>query len=41
MTTATVTLWGTPIGYVSMDTNEQFARFEYDPHTFSEKETWS
>lgn len=31
MTTATVTLWGTPIGYVSMDTNEQFARFEYDP----------
>ncbi|HPE30243.1 MAG TPA: type II toxin-antitoxin system HipA family toxin [Parvularculaceae bacterium] len=31
MTTATVNLWGTPIGYVSMDEGEQFARFEYDP----------
>lgn len=31
MTTATVTLWGTPIGYVAMDHGEPFARFEYDP----------
>lgn len=31
MTTATVELWGTPIGYVSMDHGERFARFEYDP----------
>lgn len=31
MTTATVNLWGTPIGYVSMGEGEQFARFEYDP----------
>ncbi|MCK5945600.1 MAG: type II toxin-antitoxin system HipA family toxin [Planctomycetes bacterium] len=31
MTTATVTLWGTNIGYVSMDEGERFARFEYDP----------
>ena len=31
MTTATVRLWGTPIGYVSMDHGEPFARFEYDP----------
>ncbi len=31
MTTATVTLWDTAIGYASMDSNEQFARFEYDP----------
>ncbi len=31
MTTATVDLWGTPIGYVSMDHGERFARFEYDP----------
>jgi len=31
MTTATVTLWGTAIGYVSMDHGERFARFEYDP----------
>lgn len=31
MTTATVTLWGTPIGYVSMDAGERFARFEYEP----------
>lgn len=31
MTTATVKLWGTPIGYVSMDPGERFARFEYDP----------
>ncbi|MBK8101537.1 MAG: type II toxin-antitoxin system HipA family toxin [Planctomycetes bacterium] len=31
MTTATVRLWGTPIGYVAMDHDEPFARFEYDP----------
>ena len=31
MTTATVRLWGTPIGYVSMDHGERYARFEYDP----------
>lgn len=31
MTTATVKLWGTPIGYVAMDTDEAVARFEYDP----------
>lgn len=31
MTTATVKLWGTVIGYVSMDQGERFARFEYDP----------
>eukprot|EP00903_Cladosiphon_okamuranus_P004371 g4369.t1 len=37
MTTATVKLWGTPIGYVSMDSGkngrdaEPYARFEYDP----------
>ena len=31
MTTATVKLWGTTIGYVSMDQTERFARFEYDP----------
>lgn len=31
MTTATVKLWGTNIGYVSMDHDERFARFEYDP----------
>lgn len=31
MSTATVTLWGTTIGYVSMDVGERFARFEYDP----------
>ncbi|MFO1076594.1 MAG: type II toxin-antitoxin system HipA family toxin [Planctomycetota bacterium] len=31
MTTATVKLWGTAIGYVSMDHGERFARFEYDP----------
>ena len=28
---ATVRLWGTPIGYVSMSENETFGRFEYDP----------
>jgi len=32
VTTAIVNLWGTTIGYVSMDANEQFARFEYDPN---------
>jgi serine/threonine-protein kinase HipA len=31
MTTATVRLWGTAIGYVSMDAGERFARFEFDP----------
>ncbi|MGS2722560.1 type II toxin-antitoxin system HipA family toxin [Porticoccus sp. GXU_MW_L64] len=31
MTTATVKLWGTVIGYVSMNQGETFARFEYDP----------
>jgi serine/threonine-protein kinase HipA len=31
VTTATVRLWGTPIGYVSMDQGEPFARFEYEP----------
>ena len=31
MTTATVKLWGTVIGYVSMDRDERFARFEYEP----------
>ena len=31
MTTATVKLWGTTIGYVAMDGSERFARFEYDP----------
>lgn len=31
MSTATVKLWGTTVGYVSMDPGETFARFEYDP----------
>ncbi len=31
MTTATVKLWGTTIGYVAMENDEAFARFEYDP----------
>ncbi len=31
MSTATVKLWGTTIGYVAMDNDEAFARFEYDP----------
>jgi len=31
MTTATVKLWGTTVGYVAMDKDERFARFEYDP----------
>lgn len=31
MTTATVRLWGTDIGYVSMNPDERYARFEYDP----------
>ncbi|MGK0217618.1 MAG: serine/threonine-protein kinase HipA, partial [Planctomycetota bacterium] len=31
MTTATVKLWDTTIGYVSMDAGERFARFEYEP----------
>lgn len=32
MSTATVRLWGTPIGYVSMNEDEAFGRFEYDPN---------
>jgi len=31
MSTATINLWGTTVGYVSMDRDERFARFEYDP----------
>ena len=31
MTTATVKLWGTIVGYIAMDSDERFARFEYDP----------
>jgi len=31
LTTATVKLWGSIIGYVSMDADERFARFEYAP----------
>ena len=31
MTTATVRLWGTDIGYVSMNKGEVHGRFEYDP----------
>lgn len=31
MTIATVKLWGTTVGYVAMDKDERFARFEYDP----------
>lgn len=31
MTTATIKLWGTTIGYVAMENGEVFARFEYDP----------
>lgn len=31
MTSATVILWDTNIGYISMDKGERFARFEYDP----------
>jgi serine/threonine-protein kinase HipA len=31
MSTAEIRLWGTTIGYVSMDEDETFARFEYDP----------
>ena len=31
MTTATVKLWGTPIGYVALGSDETYARFEYDP----------
>lgn len=31
MTTATVRLWGTTVGYTSMDNDENYARFEYDP----------
>ena len=32
MSKATVQLWGTTVGYVSMDADETFARFEYDPN---------
>ncbi|MCF6264735.1 MAG: type II toxin-antitoxin system HipA family toxin [Xanthomonadales bacterium] len=31
MTIATAKLWGTNIGYISMERTERFARFEYDP----------
>ena len=31
MTTATVSLWGTTVGYIALGANETFARFEYDP----------
>ena len=31
MTSATVKLWGTTIGYIAMGQGERFARFEYDP----------
>jgi len=31
VTTASVELWGTTVGYVSMGAEERFARFEYDP----------
>ena len=31
MTSATVSLWNTPVGYVSQAPAETFARFEYDP----------
>ncbi len=31
MSTATVKLWGTVIGYIAMNDTEQYARFEYDP----------
>ncbi len=31
MSTATVKLWGTTVGYVAMEADERFARFEYDP----------
>ena len=31
MSKATVKLWGTAIGYISMSKDEQYARFEYDP----------
>ena len=32
MTVATVKLWGTDIGYVSMNRGTHFARFEFDPN---------
>ena len=32
MSTAIIELWGTTIGYVSMDADETFARFEYEPN---------
>lgn len=35
MSTATVKLWGTTIGYVSMDQTERHARFQYDPEFVS------
>lgn len=31
MTTATAKLWGSTVGYVAMDSQERYARFEYDP----------
>ncbi|MFT7670080.1 MAG: serine/threonine-protein kinase HipA [Planctomycetota bacterium] len=35
MSSATINLWGTAVGYVSMDEREPFARFEYDPDFLS------
>lgn len=37
MTTATVKLWGSNIGYVAMDKQESFARFEFDPEFIKRK----
>lgn len=37
MTTATINLWGTTIGYIAMDKQENFARFEYDPEFIERK----
>lgn len=31
MSTASVKLWGTTVGYIAMDKDEAYARFEYDP----------
>jgi len=37
MTLATVKLWGSTIGYVDMDANEAYARFEYEPEFVKRK----
>jgi len=37
MSTATIKLWGTTVGYIAMDEGETFARFEYDPDFVSRK----